>query len=346
MSAPPLHVTLREARTRRGWSQAEVAERAGISRAAVSAIETERTVPSTAAALALAAAFQCRVEDLFRLPERGSPVPEWAWLPAGERRFWTAEVAGRLLRFPVETTAAGILPHDGIVAAESAPCLRAADPLRTLVLAGCDPAAAILGSLLARAADVRLLPLVRSSRRALELLRDGRAHVAGLHLGEDPADNRRLVREMLGPGYRLVHLARWTDGVAVAPGLGVRSAAALAGAGLRWVGREEGSGARLCLDEVLGDVAAPEHLASDHRGVVEAIRSGWAQAGVCVQLVAEQARLDFLPVRGEAYDLCFPAALEEDPRLRALLDTVRSQHFRGLLADLPGYDARRAGDLL
>ena len=58
---------LREHRARRGWSQEELARRAGLSRAGISAIETDRLVPSVAAALALAEALECRVEDLFQL---------------------------------------------------------------------------------------------------------------------------------------------------------------------------------------------------------------------------------------------------------------------------------------
>ena len=56
---------VRRRRLARQWSQADLAERAGISRAAVSAIEAERLSPSVAAALALAAVFECSVEELF-----------------------------------------------------------------------------------------------------------------------------------------------------------------------------------------------------------------------------------------------------------------------------------------
>src|SRR4051794_29327800 len=52
-------------RLKRGWSQAELAHRAGISRTAVSAIEVNRLVPSVAAALSLANALDCSVEELF-----------------------------------------------------------------------------------------------------------------------------------------------------------------------------------------------------------------------------------------------------------------------------------------
>src|SRR4051812_26071876 len=105
---------LREHRTRRDWSQGELARRSGLSRTGVSAIEMGRLVPSTAAALSLAAALECRVEDLFRLvsPE---PEAEWAWAPReGPCRYWRAEVLGRTRLYPVESTSWGMPTHDGI----------------------------------------------------------------------------------------------------------------------------------------------------------------------------------------------------------------------------------------
>src|SRR5258708_4400526 len=99
----------------RGWSQAELARRAGISRAAVSAIEIERLVPSVAAALALAAAFGCRVDALFSLNGKGGMEPVWAWPAAADPcRYWHAEVGGRTLLYPVESTGLGVVGHDGI----------------------------------------------------------------------------------------------------------------------------------------------------------------------------------------------------------------------------------------
>jgi molybdate-binding protein len=86
-------------------------------------------------------------------------------------------------------------------------------------------------------------------------------------------------------------------------------------------------------------------MASDHRGVAEAVRSGWADAGVCLRLVSEEAGLDFLGVREAAYDLCFPARWEEDPRIQALLEAVRSPAYRQALGELPGYDSAETGDL-
>src|SRR5271154_5351196 len=92
-------------RTRLGWSQDELSRRSGLSRAGISAIETGRLVPSTAAALSLAAAMSCTVETLFRLP-KGNLAEEaagWAWpIHSVTCRYWRAKVAGRLYRYPVE----------------------------------------------------------------------------------------------------------------------------------------------------------------------------------------------------------------------------------------------------
>src|SRR5438128_7709196 len=94
---------VRQRRTAKGWSQAELARRAGISRAAVSAIEVNRLVPSVAAALALATALDGTVEDLFGAARPAPGGPTWAWPARREPcRFWRASVGGRTLIYPVE----------------------------------------------------------------------------------------------------------------------------------------------------------------------------------------------------------------------------------------------------
>ena len=99
---------VRTCRIARGWSQDELAARAGISRAEVSAIETNRLVPSTSTALALAAALDCRVEDLFQLASSAACEAAWAWQPQREPcRYWRASVAGRELMYPTEPTNLG-----------------------------------------------------------------------------------------------------------------------------------------------------------------------------------------------------------------------------------------------
>src|SRR5262245_14373355 len=161
----------------RRWTQAQLAERAGISRAAVSAIEIDRLVPSVEAALSLAATLGCTVEDLFGRPSRPEAIPGWAWPPAGPAgRFWVAEVGGRVLRFPAEATGAGVVPHDGFGDDDA---IDGPDPRTTLVLAGCDPAAGLLAGEYTRQTGFRLIALPRPSGEALSLLGRGLVHAAG-----------------------------------------------------------------------------------------------------------------------------------------------------------------------
>lgn len=342
---------IQDYRAARHWSQDELARRSGLSRTAISAIETDRVVPSTAAALALARAFGCRVEDLFSLgTAQARGEPEWAWPASSDPcRLWRAEIAGRTLLYPVERTFVGMLPADGCVRRGAYEWRMHAEADRTLVLAGCDPAVGLLASELVRSAGVRLLPVVRSSRQALELLRRDVVHVAGLHLQDHdaPRGNERAVRELLGAGYTLLRFSRWQEGLALAPGLGIKSIRRALSANLRWVGREPGSGARRCLDAIFKDHHLPKgyhHIAADHVAVVETIRTGWAQAGICVRLPAAEAGLDFLVAREEDYDFCFRSDLEHDPRIQALLRAIRSHAFRRSIDELPGYHADATGE--
>lgn len=57
---------LRVLRAERKWSQAEVAERLGVSRQTVNAVETEKYEPSITLAFKIAHLFNVRIEDIFQ----------------------------------------------------------------------------------------------------------------------------------------------------------------------------------------------------------------------------------------------------------------------------------------
>jgi putative transcriptional regulator len=56
---------LRVLRAERGWSQAELAERIGVSRQAVNALETDKHDPSLGLAYRIAGVFGLAVESIF-----------------------------------------------------------------------------------------------------------------------------------------------------------------------------------------------------------------------------------------------------------------------------------------
>ncbi len=61
---------LKVLRAERNWSQADLAEKARVSRQTINAIETGKYNPSLELAFALAAIFETRIEDIF------TPDPE------------------------------------------------------------------------------------------------------------------------------------------------------------------------------------------------------------------------------------------------------------------------------
>jgi len=67
MPEPELRVRLKELRTNAGLTQAELAERVGVSRKTINTVENGVFVPSTLLALKLAAALRKKVEDVFFL---------------------------------------------------------------------------------------------------------------------------------------------------------------------------------------------------------------------------------------------------------------------------------------
>jgi molybdate-binding protein/DNA-binding XRE family transcriptional regulator len=343
--------SIRALREHRGWTQAQLAEHAQVSRTAVSAIEQGQMSPSVDAAIRLARALGSRVEDVFTPPASQSPPPrEWAWQPPSPHtRYWQASIGGQIIDYPVEMTAQGMLPHDGISGPNPAttPSDQGDDAGRTLVIACCDPAVAVLLSLYARRSGFRPLCFQRTSGEALDLLRRGLVHVAGVHLARagDPGGNAQAAAGVLGPGHSLLHMLQWESGISVTKGGGTSVRAAVQ-PNVRWIGRPAGSGARVCQEEVLGPRTPPRRTAASHQEVVQALKGGWADAGICLRLVSEQAGIPFVPVRRESYDLCMRDSDLADPRLTALVDAVRSRHYRTQVGGLPGYQlSPGTGDL-
>ena len=60
---------LRVLRAERNWSQQELANRVGVSRQAINAVETARFDPSLPLAMKLARAFDTTIEAIFEIEE-------------------------------------------------------------------------------------------------------------------------------------------------------------------------------------------------------------------------------------------------------------------------------------
>src|SRR5580698_5080697 len=114
---------LRLARQARGFSQQQLAGMAGVSRQAVSAVESGQSDPSLRVALALAQALGLTVDELFSSP---GAVPAIRARPVGPAsrsgdRVTLAQVAGGFVALPLAgatVSRSGFLPAGGLVAAD------------------------------------------------------------------------------------------------------------------------------------------------------------------------------------------------------------------------------------
>lgn len=325
-----------------GWSQEELARRSGLSRPEISAIETERVVPSVKVALALGGALGVSVEELFGAA-RGVAF-EWALRPRSfPCRAWLADVGSRCLAFPCDAAPGEPFAHDALIDSDGQ--VTAASRPPTLVVAGCDPAVALLRDTMAER-GVRVLALVRSSRGALELLKQGLVHAAGVHLaGRSREGNGGAVQRCLGTGFSLLRWAEWEVGVATGEGLALTDLNAARLGRLRWVGRQSGSGAQQWLDRLFRGHQTPtwQLVAHDHREVAQVIRLGAVDAGVCVRVTAAEAGLGFLAIHTEPYDYCYRTGAQREPALRALIHALGDARLRRRLAEVPGYSSKTSG---
>jgi putative molybdopterin biosynthesis protein len=148
---------LRLARQARGCSQQQLAGMAGVTRQAVSAVESGLSDPSLRAALRLAQALGMTVEELFGPFTPARTVTARPVAPLGDNggRVTLAPVGDGFVALPLQGTKAsraGFLSPGGLAdrAGEAAGAAIQVQPIGpprpTLVAAGCDPALPLLES--------------------------------------------------------------------------------------------------------------------------------------------------------------------------------------------------------
>jgi len=372
---------LKSLRTAKGLSQGALATMAGITRQAIYAIEANQYLPTTAVALRLAGALDCRVEDLFSLVSAGEIIEGelvGPWPGFGEQgpiRVKVARVGSRVVVKPMATlgdvlnfavAADGLLTNAGrsvrrtaqqreLVRVRLLRDRRAVE--EEIVVAGCDPAIYLAGEYLRRRQDRALVTgWTMGSAAAVEALKRGEVHMAGLHVVDARTGESNLPylrRHLKGGRFTVVTFATWEQGLMVARGnpKGIREVADLARKDIMVANREAGAGARLLLDQRLAAaglkpslIKGYERIAASHLEVARLVAEGQADAGMGVRSAARLVGLDFLPLQVERYDLVLPSEyLGVHRSLTAFLDTIVSRPFRTEIEALGGYDTRETG---
>jgi putative molybdopterin biosynthesis protein len=351
---------LRLARQARGLSQQQLAGMAGVSRQAVSAVESGNCDPSLRVALALARALGMTVEEVFGPGDPPAEVPARpvARLGGAGARAAVAPVGESLVALPLAgdtATRAGFLPAGGLVGRKPGSVRPIGPPRPTLVVAGCDPALPLLETPLGLLdPPVAFAWWPCGSEQALRLAADGLVHVAGAHLqGADGQYNTAQAGALLGgDGAQVIGFAAWREGLALTPRLAGRVAGVgdLARLGARLVNREAGSAARQVLDRELlalglDPAALPGYdtTAAGHLQVASAIAAGLAEAGITAEPAALAYGLPFVPLTEERFDLVIPRAAGESREVQSMVRALSSRWLLTQLDSLPGYDASRCG---
>ncbi|HEY3331622.1 MAG TPA: substrate-binding domain-containing protein [Capsulimonadaceae bacterium] len=367
-----LNNQLKAVRTRLGLSQQELARAAGIARQTIGGVEAGIYALSLSVALRISKALGCPIDELFWLNEEAPTVTAVAakgadWQCDGTRVSLT-RIADSWIAHPLSGEAAfrtEMTPADGIAmnspngANVHVSLADDADRLgRSVAVAGCTPAL----SLWARSAE-RWHPGLRvnwfhaNSSSAIECLKRGEVHAAGMHYSDSHATNRNLqaVRQAF-PGEKvvLVNLGIWEEGLVVASGnpKSIKSVADLGSTDITISNREKGSGCRRLLDEIMveagmkpGDIAGYDHEDRSHYDVARTVQSGKADAAVSVAAVANAFGLEFLPIREVSYDLAVPKRYLDHEPVKQLLSTLDHRWVRTQLAALGGYDTSRMGEV-
>lgn len=366
---------LRLARQARGFSQQQLASMAGVSRQAVSAVESGHSDPSLRVALALAQALGLSVEELFGPGEPATPVTAVSVAPLRGRtdRVALAPVGDRFVALPLRGdtgSGLGFLPSGGLAnpanlagtaavtggrngaGFELIPVRPVGPPRPTLVVAGCDPALPLLATPLALLdPPVAFAWWPCGSAAALRLASQGLVHAAGVHTQGDSIETGRPLPDEAN----VVGFTAWREGIAVRPDLKsvVTGLDAIAKLGLRIVNREPGAEARRLLDAKRqrlsldgADLLGYDTQAAGHLQVASAVAAGLAEAGVASEPAARAYGLAFIPLAEERFSLVIPGEHVASREVQALLKVLSSPWLLAQLGSLPGYDAATCGDRL
>jgi putative molybdopterin biosynthesis protein len=178
-------------------------------------------------------------------------------------------------------------------------------------------------------------------------LKKNECHAAPMHLLADDGDYNipYLHKYLPGEDVILICVAGRQQGIVSKNGIGFEELP-----GHTFVNRQRGSGTRMLLDHQLklsginpSRIRGYEREVTTHLAVALAVKSGEAEAGMCVYSAAKALRLGFVPVALERYELAIRREHLDDRRVAALCTAIASPGFTTILDRLGGYDTRETG---
>ena len=368
---PEIICRLKELRTIKKITQAQLATLVGVKRQAIYDLESGRYLPNTSVALGLARVLNCRVEDIFY--ERAQALcpivlvdsPDETGSDETGSRVSLAKVRNKLCGYSLSGANAFIeemRAADGLLEPGKT-CVKLLKPAEqlenTALLLGCDPAFSILGHHVQKnRVGAALHCRFASSKNALSQLAEGHTHIAGTHMhSKSGIDGNQALAKILLKDFKglLVAFASFEEGLMVARGnpLNIREPADLAQKKVRFVNREKGAALRSLIDDCLckaniafSAVNGYHDMVKNHSQGAQRVCHGLADAALGLQAVASAFNLGFVPISKVRCDLVIPQDLLGHRGVKLALDTLQKKSFQDELNGLPGYDAFCTGTII
>ncbi len=189
-------------------------------------------------------------------------------------------------------------------------------------------------------------------------LKKGISHMAGAHLLDPNTGeyNKSYVERYLkGIKVHVYNLVLREQGLIVKKGnpKKIKGIEDLVREDIRFVNRQPGSGTRVLLDYKLSQlnidpkqIRGYEHEEFTHMAVAVDILSGVADCGIGIFAAAKALGLDFIPIEKEEYDLIVPAEFLDDPKIKTILEVIKTPQFKKRVEQMGGYDTSRSGELV
>ena len=369
-----VHNRLSQIRNQRGWSAPALAEKVGVKRQTIYAIEAQKYMPNTLLALRLALVLDVIVEELFSInaESAASEKPTPVHLLANETSAGRpdslvrlCQVGSRMIGIPSAPISAGLPAADAVVVGSDTrgrTLVHAFHDLENegnrLIVAGCDPAMPVLARHMFKHGNIELIPVGCSSLQALKWLKDRKIHVAGTHLHDESpgGSNRRVIERFFSKGgIRVVTFASWEEGLVVARTnpKSISGLSDLTRQDVTLVNREVGAGARLLLDRSLKrEGISPRNIRGYESTVGGHILAAWhvqslrADCCIATRAAARVFGLDFISLVNERYDLVIPDHHWELPAVQIMLDSLNRASLKKELETLGGYDTSETGRMV
>jgi len=211
-----------------------------------------------------------------------------------------------------------------------------------------DPAIErIVSCVRARGADMAIRSV--GSMGGLAALARGEGHMAACHLLDPDSgtyNDSYIERFSGGREWKRKLLYFREQGILTAPGNpgDINSVRDISLNGYKIVNRQPGAGTRVLLDHLLDvegiesrEIAGYEEQALTHLDAAARVAAGTADAAIGIRAAAEAFALSFTPLVKEPFEIVYPAEFEYHPGIRAFMESVEDQGWRGVVEDLGGY---------